>query len=110
MNQEEEKKEVQSQMQQQVAMVAAAQAQPASMYSQPEKEGFFSKLASSIGLGGGGGGGAENEAVKSSNAMLEMDRNLSAEEMDSDDLGGDLNLSDQEDGSARRGVWKSHKA
>ena len=42
--------------------------------------------------------------------MLEMDRNHSAEEMDSDDLGGDLNLSDQEDGCARRGVWKSHKA
>ena len=60
-------------------------------------------------MGGGGGGGADNAAVKS-NQMDEMDRNHSAEEMDSDDLGGDLNLSDQEDGSARRGVWKSHKA
>jgi len=29
--------------------------------------------------------------------------------MDSDDLGGDLNLSDCEDGQERRGVWKSHK-
>ena len=38
-----------------------------------------------------------------------MDRNLSCEEMDSDDLGGDLNLSDAEDGAVRRGVWKSHK-
>jgi hypothetical protein len=28
----------------------------------------------------------------------EMNRNLSCEEMDSDDLGGNLNLSDQEDG------------
>ena len=39
-----------------------------------------------------------------------MDRNLSCEEMDSDDLGGDLNLSDREDGGEQRNVWRSHKA
>ena len=36
--------------------------------------------------------------------IQELDRNLSCEEMDSDDLGGDLNLSDQEDGAMRRGM------
>ena len=42
--------------------------------------------------------------------MLDMDRNLSCEEMDSDDLGGDLNLSGEEDGGQQRAVWRSHKA
>lgn len=45
--------------------------------------------------------------------MQEMDRNLSCEEMDSDDLGGDLNLSDNEDGqemrSMKRNVQKSRR-
>jgi len=31
-----------------------------------------------------------------------MDRNLSCDEMDSDDLDGDLNLSDDEGGAAKR--------
>lgn len=32
-----------------------------------------------------------------------MDRNLSCDEMDSDDLDGDLNLSDEDSGAATRG-------
>lgn len=30
--------------------------------------------------------------------MAELDRNLSCEELDSDDLGGELNLSDDDEG------------
>ena len=33
---------------------------------------------------------------------LDMDRNLSCEEMDSDDLDGDLNLSDEDNGTETR--------
>jgi len=43
------------------------------------------------------------------NSLLEMDRNLSCEEMDSDDLGGDLNLSDNEDGAQDRMVRRNFK-
>jgi len=39
--------------------------------------------------------------------MQEMDRNLSCEEMDSDDLGGDLNLSDNEDGQEMRSMKRN---
>lgn len=49
-------------------------------------------------------------SVPKKSEMLAMDRNLSCEEMDSDDLGGDLNLSDREDGGEVRGQWKTSKA
>ena len=42
--------------------------------------------------------------------MLEMDRNLSCEEMDSDDLGGDLNLSDCEEGANERVFRREYKS
>ena len=48
--------------------------------------------------------------AKSKEAVREMDRNLSAEEMDSDDLGGDLNLSDQEDGANERAFRRDFRA
>ena len=40
----------------------------------------------------------------------EMDKNLSAEELDSDELDGDLNLSDEEDGGARREEIRQQRA
>ena len=43
----------------------------------------------------------ENEAI---------DRNLSCEELDSDDLGGDLNLSDSDDGQQKRAFRREFKA
>ena len=39
-----------------------------------------------------------------------MDKNLSAEEVDSDDMAGDLCGSDEEDGQNRRGVFKAMRA
>ena len=42
--------------------------------------------------------------------QLVMDRNLSDIEMDADDLEGDLNLSDCEDGDQKRGMLKLEKA
>ena len=39
-----------------------------------------------------------------------MDKNLSAEELDSDELDGDLNLSDEEDGGARREEIRQQRA
>ena len=39
-----------------------------------------------------------------------IDRNLSAEELDSDDLDGDLNLSDDENGAAARGQFRQRKS
>ena len=39
-----------------------------------------------------------------------MDRNLSAEEVDSDDMAGDLCGSDEEDGSNRRQVFKAMRS
>lgn len=86
------------QPQAQVSMGAAAQQQEVtgSVPAQEEpqkKQGFFSKLASSFSFGGKGGGGANKQASQPMR-MMDMDRNLSCEEMDSDDLGGDLNLSD----------------
>lgn len=39
-----------------------------------------------------------------------MDRNLSCEEMDSDDLDGGLNLSDDEGGAATRTQMKKRSA
>ena len=62
--------------------------------------GFFSKIAN-VFRSGGGGGGADSARAE---AERELDRNLSCEEMDSDDLGGDLNLSDQEGGEEERCV------
>lgn len=40
----------------------------------------------------------------------ELDRNLSCEEMDSDDLGGGLNLSDCEDGANERNFRREFKS
>ena len=82
-------------------MAAAAQQVADSTIEQEEpqkKQGFFSKLASNFSFGGAGGGNVDNGIRLAAPKMLEMDRNLSCEEMDSDDLGGDLNLSDLEDG------------
>ena len=39
-----------------------------------------------------------------------MDRNLSAEEVDSDNMAGDLCGSDEEDGSNRRQVFKAMRS
>ena len=75
------------------AAAASLNAEPA------ESSGFFSKLASAVGLGSK----AKKAAAPKRRASIEeMDRNLSCEEMDSDDLGGDLNLSDCEDGQEER--------
>lgn len=42
--------------------------------------------------------------------MVELDRNLSCEELDSDDLGGDLNLSDSDGGEQKRVIRRDFKA
>lgn len=80
---------------------AAAQQQPASEQPQP-KQGFFSKLATNL-FGGNDAGKKKAKRERSAS----FDRNCSAEEMDSDDLGGGLNLSDCEDGSDMRGNWRA---
>jgi len=41
--------------------------------------------------------------------MKDLDRNLSCEEVDSDDLDGELNLSDCEDGTGKRGAFKMER-
>lgn len=73
-----------------------------------EKPGFFKRLASSV----FGSKSKEQESVVARRASFEydVDRNLSCEEMDSDDLGGDLNLSDQEDGMDCRAFRREFKA
>lgn len=69
-----------------------------------QKQGLLSRLFSF--------GGSKQPAVQSMEAQreeLEMDRNLSCEEMDSDDLSGELNLSDCEDGANLRVERKAKK-
>ena len=63
--------------------------------------GFFSKIANVFKGSGGGGGGADSDRA---NEEQVLDRNLSCEEMDSDDLGGNLNLSEEEGGQEERSV------
>ena len=89
-------------------MAAAAQVQVAEANeSQQNSGGFLSSLKSAFTFS------ASKKApvlAKSKEAVREMDRNLSAEEMDSDDLGGDLNLSDQEDGANERAFRRDFRA
>ena len=96
---EEEKKEV-------VLEAENLQAQPSlavmNAAPQQQKQGFFASLASKFGLG-------EKKATRKE-AEQDIDRNLSCEEMDSDDLGGDLNLSDREDGMDERNFRREFKA
>ena len=47
--------------------------------------------------------------MKRRESIEELDRNLSCEEMDSDDLGGELNLSDCEDGAEERAFRRNYK-
>lgn len=56
------------------------------------------------------GFGAKKKAPAKRRESLEMDRNLSCEELDSDDLGGELNLSDREDGADERVFRKQFKS
>lgn len=53
---------------------------------------------------------SKEEVKQNPAAIIEMDKNLSAEELDSDELDGDLNLSDEEDGSARREEIRQQRA
>lgn len=79
-----------------------------------EKPGFFSRLASSLTFGGSKKKAAQSPPQMKKRARRasidEMDRNLSCEEMDSDDLGGDLNLSDSEGGQEERVIRRNYKA
>ena len=54
-------------------------------------------------------GSADSGSKKKRKRQSSIDRNLSCEEMDSDDLDGDLNLSDEEGGANRRTQLKSMK-
>lgn len=58
-------------------------------------------------LGGLFSFGAKNMELKEE---LEMDRNLSCEEVDSDDLAGGLCDSDDSDGEERRAVFKAMRS
>lgn len=86
-----------------------------SVQEQP-KPGFFSRLASSLTFGSSKKKTNSPPANKKMPKMKrrasidEMDRNLSCEEMDSDDLGGDLNLSDSEGGQEERVIRRNFKA
>mmetsp|Transcript_19081 Transcript_19081/g.25833 ORF Transcript_19081/g.25833 Transcript_19081/m.25833 type:complete len:194 (+) Transcript_19081:82-663(+) len=110
---EEEKKveqpalQVQAQAQPMAAAASEANVQPAG--DQKKSGGFLSSLKSAFSFGAkkDAEAGASNMALAS--ADLEIDRNLSCEEMDSDDLGGDLNLSDQEDGADERAFRRNYK-
>jgi len=53
---------------------------------------------------------AAAEMKKKPKRQNRMDRNLSCDEMDSDDLDGDLNLSDEEGGAATRSKIKQRSA
>jgi len=47
------------------------------------------------------------DSKKSKKRENSIDRNLSCEEVDSDELDGDLNLSDSDDGGRKRADFKS---
>ena len=53
---------------------------------------------------------SKEEVKQNPAAAEEIDKNLSAEELDSDELDGDLNLSDEEDGGARREEIRQQRA
>ena len=53
---------------------------------------------------------SKEEVKQNPAATNDMDKNLSAEELDSDELDGDLNLSDEEDGGARREEIRQQRA
>ena len=110
---EEEKKEAQppQMMAAQAQPMAAAASQPVQMQveEEPQKKsgGFLSSLKSAFTFS------ASKQApalAKNKEAVKELDRNLSCEEMDSDDLGGDLNLSDNEDGANERAFRRDFRA
>ena len=92
-----------------LAEALSSQAAATKVEAEPvQKAGFFSKLASMVTFGGS----KKASACVQRRASFEneMDRNLSCEEMDSDDLGGGLNLSDCEDGANERGWRREFKA
>jgi len=85
-------------------VASAGQAQP-----EGQKPSGWSKVKSLFSFGGASKAEAKpvpqmRAASNERSRSREMDRNLSCEEMDSDDLGGDLNLSDQEDGAEMRSM------
>ena len=84
-------------------MAAAAQSD---MAPQQEEKGFFASLKSAFTFGGSK---SKAPVMKRRESIEEMDRNLSCEEMDSDDLGGELNLSDCEDGAEERAFRRNYK-
>ena len=93
-DEEEKKLEVVQEQPQAQAMSAAATVQVEETIA--KKTSFFSKLGSlfSSSKADGADKGPSTSLVMNRSASLDMDRNLSCEEMDSDDLGGGLNLSD----------------
>lgn len=83
--------------------VVQPQAQPAAQKS-GGISGFFGGLFSSI------SGKKEKSSPKASKAeFYERERNHSACEVDSDDLDGDLNLSDSDDGAHKRASFKRQR-
>ena len=101
---EEQKQEEMPEMQ---AQAASTQVQASTLSQQPQSTGFFGSIANALGMGSKKKAKANNSGNEE---VQELDRNLSCEEMDSDDLGGDLNLSDQEDGAMRRGMKREIQA
>ena len=81
----------------------AAAGQQAASEAQAPKQGLFSRILSFA-------SGSKSKAKASPQRELDIDRNLSCEEMDSDDLGGDLNLSEDEGGQEERVFRKQYKA
>lgn len=70
---------------------------------------FFSRVSSALGLSS-----KKNVPPESTESLAqkeeELDRNVSCEELDSDELEGDLNLSDDESGVAARTVLRANKS
>lgn len=87
-----------------VNMAAAAQVPEAE-----KKPGLSAFLAIFTGGDKKPAAATENPAVttKAKKRKNSIDRNLSCDEMDSDDLDGDLNLSDEEGGEQKRAAFKA---
>ena len=74
-----------------------------------EEKGFFASLKSAFSFGAKKDAKSVAMPLEERREMEELDRNLSCEEMDSDDLGGNLNLSDCEDGAEERVFRRNYK-
>lgn len=78
-----------------------------SMKKQKSSGGFFSNLFSFASKKKEPQQQRQDSSENSDNEDKYMERNLSACECDSDDLEGEMNLSDSEDGSRKRAVFKA---